>query len=134
METRTIIQTIGAIAKEEILTSLDSSILEGTLVLENSEPFPGYHGTNIPENKGPLYIFLVTPEKYSNEKIIRVAHKIHQKYPEHFDASTGKICIESINYYCIRLRGLARYNQVETLQSWFLKEGISFSKRKKIHS
>ncbi|MFN8206824.1 MAG: hypothetical protein U0T82_05370 [Bacteroidales bacterium] len=134
MEVKTIIQTIGAIAKEESLQQIDHNILEGSLVLENTEPFPGYHGSNMPDDKAPLYIFLITPEKHSAEKITRVAHNIRKHYYQPFDASAGKICIENNTYYCIRLKDLDSYNRIAELQACFVDEGITFSKKRKINA
>jgi hypothetical protein len=134
MENRTIIQTIGAIAKEETLNTVEDNILEGSLVLENSEPFPGYHGSNLPDDNKPLYIFLITPLKHSAEKIVRLSQNIRKHYYQPFDASAGKICIENTTYYCIRLKDLGSYSEVPELQRCFVDEGITFAKKKKINS
>ena len=46
-----IIETFGSITKVEQLHTIDSNILDNTFVLETFEPFPGYHGENLPSEE-----------------------------------------------------------------------------------
>jgi hypothetical protein len=43
------IESIGVLLKEETLQTVEHYVLENTLVLESIEPFPGYHGQNMPK-------------------------------------------------------------------------------------
>jgi len=72
MDKNVIIQTIGGIAKEEDLFTLTNHVMPNTFVLENEVPYPGYHGKNLPTDPIPISVFLVTKEKYSTEKILRL--------------------------------------------------------------
>ncbi|NJM14560.1 MAG: hypothetical protein HC896_03515 [Bacteroidales bacterium] len=58
---KTQIVTIGNLAKEETLSTIDHKIVQNTLVLESEAPFPGYHGANLPSETKPGMIFLLRP-------------------------------------------------------------------------
>jgi hypothetical protein len=133
MITKTIIETIGALAKEEKLICLSENIMPNTLVLETSEPFPGYHG-DVPTETPPVSVFLGTIKKYSTVRILRTANYIAKYFDCSFDADPGVICIGNNLYYCLRIRGLENYNLVGKLQENFHEEGIRFAKSKNINA
>ena len=78
MATTRIIETMGSISKVEKLKTLDNNILENTLVLEEIEPFPGYHGANLPTGYNPRAIYLVNKKKHSTVKILRMTQEIRK--------------------------------------------------------
>ncbi|HYW94504.1 MAG TPA: hypothetical protein VE870_02840 [Bacteroidales bacterium] len=134
METRTIIQTIGGIAKQESLFTLTSHVMANTFVLENEEPYPGYHGENLPTEPVPISIFMITREKYSPEHIFRINQSIRKYFEHYFDAVPGVICIQNEDLHCIRLRGLENYELVEELQNCFFSEGVKFMKKRTVRA
>jgi len=134
MENKKIFETIGGLAKEECLFTLTSHIMPNTFVLENDEPYPGYHGENLPTDSKPISVFLITKSKYSTEKIFRLASKIKKYFDHPFDAVPGSICINIDTYPCIRIRNLDNYELVEELQKSFFSEGIKFRKQKNIRA
>ena len=134
MEEKILIETLGAIAKGEDVTSLDHNIMQNTLVLENKEPFPGYHGQNLPSESVPMYLYFVTNKKYSVERVMRMTQNIKAYFPHNFDGSAGKICIYNDTYYCIRIRELQSFEQIAELQSCYVDEGVRFMKRKNLNA
>jgi hypothetical protein len=130
MKNRRIIETLGGLAKEEKLKTLADHIMPNTFVLETEEPFPGYHGANLPSEAKPISAFLITRTKYSPEKILRVAQNIHKYFPHQFDAVPGKICIQNDTLPCIRIRGFNNYEMIGDLQKCFFSEGIEFAKKR----
>lgn len=134
METKARIQTIGGVAKEEILFNLTSHVMPNTFVLENDEPYPNYHGKNLPGGTKPISVFLITKKKHSTENILRLNQKIRKYYKHPFDAVPGEICLNNETIPCIRLRGLDNYELVEDLQKCFFSEGIKFLKNRTIKS
>lgn len=134
METKTRIQCIGGVAKEESLFSLTSHIMPNTFVLENDEPYPGYHGKNLPGGTKPISVFLMMKEKCSIEKILRLNQKIRSYFENPFDAVPGMICFNNETIPCIRIRGLDNYELIEDLQKCFFSEGIKFLKKKNVKS
>jgi hypothetical protein len=132
MKNERIIETLGGLAKEEKLKTLSDHIMPNTFVLETEEPFPGYHGANLPSESKPISAFIITRTKYSPEKILRLAHNIKKYFPHKFDAVPGKICVRNEILPCIRVRGFSNYELIGDLQKCFFSEGIEFAKKRNI--
>ena len=128
-----IIETMGSIAKVEKLETLNNNILENTLVLEEIEPFPGYHGANLPTGYNPTAVYLVLRKKVSTVKIMRITQQIHKYFKPGFDGTAAEICINNDVFNCIRLRNLDNYSLIPELQKNYMHEGLKFLKKKKIH-
>ena len=126
------IETFGSIAKEEYLSTVTDGILSNTLVLESAEPFPGYHGKNLPMEATPNWLFFITNTALSLEKVIRATKEVKPLFHYDFDASVGNICVNNHTYHSIRIRGLKNFNDIKELQSLYLDKDISFAKTKKI--
>ena len=127
-----IIETMGSIAKVEKLETLNSNILENTLVLEETEPFPGYHGANLPSGYNPTAIYIVLKKKVSSIKILRTTQQIRKYFKPGFDGTAATICINNDVFSCIRLRNLDSYEIIPELQKHYMHEGLKFMKKKKI--
>ncbi len=126
-----IIKTAGSITKEEYLANVEYNIMQNTLVLESSHPFPGYHGSNLPENPVPNSIYLVTARRYDGEELLRKGKKVKGLFPEESDISYGEVSFRGNEYQFIRARGLDCFGCIPRLQEALMKEGIEFMKRKK---
>jgi len=124
---------MGSIAKVEKLETLNSNILNNTLVLEEIEPFPGYHGANLPTGYNPTAVYLVLRKKVSTVRIMRIIQSIHKYFKPGFDATAAQICINNDVFNCIRLRNLESYGNIPELQKNLMHEGLKFMKKKKIH-
>lgn len=127
------IESIGGVAKEEYVKTVDHYILPNSFVLENLEPFPGYHG-NLPTDQGPDTFFLITTEKYSAEKIFRIAHNVRHFTGYNFDASPARICVGTDSYEAIRIRDLKSYEPVAEIQQGFFDAGIKYQRKKKLEA
>ena len=123
---------MGSIAKVEKLETLKSNILENTLVLEEIEPFPGYHGANLPTGYNPTAVYLVLKKKVSTIRIMRITQQIHKYFKPGFDGTAAEICINNDIITCIRLRNLDNYALIPELQKHYMHEGLKFMKKKKI--
>jgi hypothetical protein len=123
-----IIETIGTIEKKEIIESINFD----DLVLESLHPFPGYHGTTIPDNTNPKSIFLILRTKYTDEEIVRATQKIKEKLSMNFDASPGTITVFNKTEACIRLKGLDNYTFIPEIIEKYKDVGLNFQKRKTI--
>jgi hypothetical protein len=132
MSDNKIIETMGSIAKVEKLATLDGNILENTLVLEEVEPFPGYHGANLPTGYNPTAVYLIIKNKYSSIKIIRITQEIRKYFKYDFDGTAANICINNDVYNAIRLRNLEDIKILPELQKNYMYEGIKFPKKKSI--
>ena len=126
----TTIETIGTIEKKETLVSLNYN----DLVLESLHPFPGYHGTTVPDKPNPKSIFLILKSKYDEEQIIRATLRIKENYPSYFDASPGKIQVFNTSEPCIRIKGLENYQLIPELISLHKAEGLAFMKGRSVEA
>jgi len=133
MKPQETIETLGRIIKEETLSSIDYNIMPNTLVLENSEPFPGYFGHNIPNDSVPRSIFIITDKKYNRVALSRTIGKLKKETGFSCDATTGYIRIYTKKYHCIRLIGLSCFDHIARIQSLLKDKGIKFARAKKIH-
>lgn len=123
-----IIETIGHIEKRETLKSIGYKYL----VLESEHPFPGYHGTTVPDQDNPRSLFLLTRTKYEEEFIIRSIKALKKKNKYSFDATPGKVFFQNKMVQCIRIRNLDSYNKIPEILEAFKGEGIAFLPGKKV--
>ncbi len=128
MEEKHIIESIGNIEKKETLTTVGYS----DLVLESLYPFPGYHGTTIPDEDKPKSVFFMLKGKYSEEIIIRGIQEIKKNTDIVFDASPGFVTLFNEMAQCVRIKGIKNYDVIPDLLKLFKDEGISFHSGKKI--
>jgi hypothetical protein len=87
------LETFGTVVKEEHVKSINYCIFPNSCVLENLEPFPGYHGENLPTHHNPDTFFLLTTRLHSSEKIFRISNDIRSHKRISFDGSPTRICI-----------------------------------------
>lgn len=124
---------MGSIAKVEKLETLNNNILENTLVLEEIEPFPGYHGANLPSGYNPTAVYLILRKKISTVRIMRITQHIRKYFKPGFDGTAAQISINNDLLHCIRLRNLESYAIIPELQKNYTHEGLKFMKKRKIH-
>ncbi len=123
-----IIETIGHIEKKETLQSIGYKYL----VLESEHPFPGYHGTTVPDQDNPKSLFLLTKTKYTDEFIIRSIKAVKTKHKITFDGTPAKVFFKTSMVQSIRIKGLENYEMVPEILKAFNDEGIAFLPAKKV--
>jgi hypothetical protein len=128
MSDRIIIETIGTIEKKEMLGPVGYS----QLVLESFHPYPGYHGTTIPDSDRPKSLFIITRSKYTEEKIIRATLKIKNEKNFTYDGTPGMVTLYNMLNPCIRLKDVAQYEDVPLILKAYEDEGIEFMSNRKI--
>lgn len=126
------IQTLGFVTKEEHLRSIEDGIVPDTCVLESNAPFPGYHGSNWPEDGAPEFLYIVFNTKYAAEKIFRIVKDMRHSLEIDVDGVPGKISIYTETYYCLRVRALNDYNLLIKVQDYLILSGLELMKKKKI--
>jgi hypothetical protein len=134
MKTISKLETLGVLLKEESLQTVENNVLENSLVLESIEPFPGYHGVNLPTGAKPDSLFLITERAYPLETIFRVSQHLCCSLNVQIDACPAEINIRSTTYSAIRIRDLSKYSLISEIQSCYLKKDIRFMKLRKINS
>jgi hypothetical protein len=128
MNQKILLETIGTIEKKEMLGPVGYK----ELVLEVFLPFPGYHGTTVPDHIKPNSLFAITRSKYTEEKIIRAIQKIKSDYSYTFDGSPGMVTLYNMLNPCIRFKDLETYEIVPPILKAFEEEGIEFMSNRKI--
>jgi len=132
MSQNRIIETMGSIAKVEKLETLNSNILENTLVLDEIEPFPGYHGAGLPTGYNPHTVYIILKKKLSTVRIMRMTQNIRKYFKHDFDGTAASICINNDVFNCIRVKNLKKYSDLPELQKSYLHEGVKFMKKREI--
>ncbi len=127
----TIIQSVGTIVKKENLASVENETKCRALILESLLPYPGYHGTTIPDMLEPESLFVVTKSIYSDEEIIRAIQQVKKKFAIPFDAAPGSVFFKNNPVNIIRFKGLS-YNMISEVIEHFIDAGIVFERAKKI--
>ncbi len=128
MSHKIILETLGTIEKKEMLGPVGYD----QLVLEAFEPFPGYHGTTVPDKDTPRSLFAITRSKYTEEKIIRVTQKIKSDLGLKFDGTPGMVTLYNMLNPCIRFKDIERYDEVPGILKAYQDEGIEFMSNRKI--
>lgn len=128
MSEQLIIETIGTIEKKELLGPVGYA----ELVLESFAPFPGYHGTTVPDSDKPKSLFVITRSKYTEEKIIRATQKIKHEGKFDFDATPGLVTLYNMLNPCIRFKDVGNYGQIPEILQSYKDEGIEFMTNRKI--
>ncbi len=126
-----IIRSVGTIVKCEKLASVENETNSKALILESFQPYPGYHGTTIPDDLEPESLFAVTKNSYTDEKIIRAIQRVKKVCSISFDAAPGTIILQNNPANIIRFKGLP-YNMVSKVIQHFIDERIEFEKERKI--
>ena len=128
MSQRILLETIGTIEKKEMLGPVGYK----ELVLEAFHPFPGYHGTTVPDHVIPNSLFAITRSKYTEEKVIRVTQKIKNDHGYKFDGTPGMVTLYNMLNPCIRFKDLVSYEEVPAILKVYEDEGLEFMSNRKI--
>ncbi len=133
MTEKLILETVGTITKKEILSTIEHDTAKA-MVLETLKPYPGYHGTTIPDHLNPMSLFFVTDKKYTGEKIIRATMAVKKEFTEPFDAVPGQITVFNTLTPCIRIKDLDSYEKAGELIALYRKHGVEFMKDRNLEA
>ncbi|MBW6460498.1 MAG: hypothetical protein K0B08_07980 [Bacteroidales bacterium] len=128
MSQKVILETLGTLEKKEMLGPVGYP----ELVLEAFHPYPGYHGTTVPDKDMPKSLFAITRSKYTDEKLIRVTQKVKQENGLKFDGTPGMVTLFNMLNPCIRFKDVGRYEDVPVILKAYQHEGIEFMTNRKI--
>lgn len=128
MNQKVILETIGTIEKKEMLGPVGYE----ELVLEAFHPFPGYHGTTVPDKDLPRSLFAITRSKYTDEKLIRVTQKIKQEQGFKYDGTPGMVTLYNMLNPCLRFKNVESYEIVPAILKAYHDEGVEFMSNRKI--
>jgi hypothetical protein len=126
-----IFQTVGTVTKEERIASVESETFTNILLLESQLPFPGYHGSTVPDKLHPDAIFAVTKLIYNDERIIRSIQSVKNKVQLNFDAAPGTLNFQNKDVNFIRFKGLQYHSFGDVIRE-FENCGIEFKKHRAV--
>ncbi len=132
MDNENTIHTIGYIKKKELVAPVKANILANTLVLESKEPFPGYHGGNLPNDSVPKYFFIVVQGFYTADRIVRSAEAMKKIIDKNFCADFGYLDIANERLFCVRVKNLGTYQEISEIQKHLQSDGVKLMKFKKV--
>jgi len=132
MKTNQIIDSRGVIIKEEMVKSLQSEVLENSLVLENTDPFPGYFGENLPDVKKPRSLFIILDRKYEDLFLARLLKKISNSSQHKCIGSFGDLTLKEKVCHCIRIKNLDCFPSVINIQRAIADSGTGLMKYQQI--
>ncbi len=124
-----LVETIGIVEKKETISNVGYS----DLVLETSHPFPGYHGTTVPDKDNPRALFFITRSQYPAEDIVRISQDIKENTKIDFDGTPAHVSLPNDTMAsCVRIKGLMDYQEVPELLKHYKDAGISFASNRKM--
>jgi len=126
-----IIETPGMVTKKERIALVEHETNCNYLVLESLSPFPGYHGTTVPDRMEPESMFAVTKLMYNDERIIRGIQSVKQETDISFDGAPGTLDILHEQAHFIRFK-FVKYKDIGQLLKHFTEKGIEFKKKRKL--
>jgi len=126
-----IIESLGTITKKERLASVENETHSNSFILENIKPYPGYHGSTVPDSLEPDSLFGVTKLLYNDERIIRAIQAVKRVTDKTFDAAPGIVTIQNEINHFIRFKFL-QYKQAGEVIREFVNAGIEFRRKRKI--
>ena len=127
-----IIKSMGLISKEESVAPSGMLADSKYLIFETAQPYPGYHGANLPEVYNPESFFIATKESYDDEKIVRAVMDVKKDLRFSFDGAPATIVNAQEYYNVIRIRYIKAPN-IPVLLDAFSEQGIELIKNKKIN-
>ena len=98
------LSSLGSVTKKEKLAVANHLKDVSTLVLETVLPYAGYYGTTVPDDEGPVSLFLVTKQHYNDDRVIRFIQGVKKNFTGNFDAVPGIITLDNGSYPVIRIR------------------------------
>lgn len=119
------------LTKKDTVVALDENIIQGSLVFDSLNPFPGYYH-ELPADADSMYIYMVMDKQYPLEEIIRATQQIEKEYDWNFDAGKAYITIGSTTLDAIRVRHLPSLDLIEKIQEAYTKQGIQFLMNKNL--
>ncbi len=127
-------EVTGNINKEETINTLHEHKLKNTFVVIDDKPYPGYHYHKLDARLIELNttVFLITRKRETWASIIRATEKINMFLEEPIKVSFANLSLFNVSHYAIRIKGLKKMDELETIQKAYQDEGFVFMKNKRM--
>ena len=123
----------GKIIIQKNIVTVNKNKISKTFVINVPDPFKNYYG-RFTEVEKPNSIIFVTKTPNSFEKILRVTKKINKQHHLKLDGAKCEITIGDRKLNGVRVKGINRYHEIDTIQDYYAKEGYDFAKSEKFEN
>ena len=126
MKQTEVIETIGSITKMENLHSFEQDMLPDSLVLKNTDPFPGYHAKNqdIKTQNKPGSVFIILRYRYAPEKINHINRDMMASRITDCHPSYGEIITRESILPCIRIKYIEDHSLIPVIQNFYKRNDL----------
>lgn len=124
------LEYVGKIIKQENIDTVDENKIPKTFVINVPNPYNSYYSRFTDINK-PDSIIFVTKTPNSFEQILRATQNINKKYGLNLDGAKCEVTIGSRKLHGIRVKGINRYAEIETIQQYYKDENYEFARSEK---
>lgn len=121
------IELLGKVTIQENIDTVNANIISKTFVINVPDPYESYY-TRFTDVEKPTSIIFVTKQLNSFEKILRVTQKINEENNLNIVGAKCEVEIGSRKLPGVRIKGLNRYLEIETVQQYYKNEGFEFAK------
>jgi hypothetical protein len=120
-------ELIGKIILQENIDSTETNKIPKTFVINVPNPLKSYYSRFTQIDK-PNSIIFVTKSPTSFERILRATTKINADNNLNLDGAKCEVTMGSRKVSGVRVRGIQRYSDIESIQGYYANEGFEFAK------
>ena len=124
-------ELIGKITLQENISPIERNKVNGTFVIHIPNPLASYYSRFTEVNK-PNSIVFVTKNPVSFERILRATKIINAEHNLSLNGAKSEVNIGRHKYSGIRVTGIERYTNIDTVQSAYRECGFEFHKNVKL--
>lgn len=126
MKQTEVIETIGSITKMENLHSFEQEMLPNSLVLKNTDPFPGYRAKSqdVKTQIKPGSVFIILRYRYAPEKINHINRDMMTSRITDCHPSYGEIITRESILPCIRIKHIEDYSLIPVIQNFYKRNDL----------
>lgn len=124
-------ELIGKITLQENISPIERNKVNGTFVIHIPNPLASYYSRFTEVNK-PNSIVFVTKNPVSFERILRATKIINAEHNLSLNGAKSEVNIGRHKYSGIRVTGIERYTNIDTVQSAYRECDFEFHKNVKL--
>ncbi len=117
----------GKITLQENIEIIEQNRIPKTFVVHVPNPLKAYY-SRFTEIDKPNSVVFVTKKAISKEKIIRATKAINANQEDKIDSAKARLLIGNKTYHGLRLKGIKRFNHIESIQREFQNQGLEFER------
>lgn len=120
-------ELLGKVIIQENIDTVNANNIAKTFVINVPDPYKSYY-SRFTDVEKPTSIIFVTKQPNSFEKILRVTQKINKDNNIKIEGAKCEVKIGSRKLPGIRVKGISRYPEIQTIQQYYKNAGFEFAK------